>query len=75
MEDMPGYDPSLPGELNRFASLDADLCVEFNLTGRFEQGRSVIVDVPTSKWVGAVRFVIWCTVIRNVSPCSIAMVE
>ncbi|KAK8796807.1 hypothetical protein WA588_000933 [Blastocystis sp. NMH] len=32
--DMPGYDPSLPGELNKFASLDADLCLDFNLTGR-----------------------------------------
>ena len=31
---MPGFDPARPGELNRFAAADAELCRDFNLTGK-----------------------------------------
>lgn len=32
--DMPSVFSDYPGEINKFAQPDADLCVEFNLTGR-----------------------------------------
>lgn len=32
--EMPGFDPERPGELNRFADPNAELCQDFNLTGK-----------------------------------------
>lgn len=31
---MPSVHPRFPGEMNKYAQPDAELCVEFNLTGR-----------------------------------------
>lgn len=40
--DMPGYDPSLPGELNEFASPDSDLCLEYNIVGMYDSSWRLI---------------------------------
>ena len=71
---MPGYDPSLPGELNKYASLDADLCVDFNLTGRCVREEAFILGVPMSRWVVTVPFATWSTPIRSEWRSCIVMV-
>ena len=43
---MPGYDKSYPGELNQFAQVDAELCLEFNLSGMYGSEKDMSVVVP-----------------------------